>query len=380
MRIYLVGGALRDRLLNLPVKDRDWLVVGATTEEMLKLGYRQADADFPVFLHPESGEEYALARSETKNGPGYKGFEVSSDPQVTLEQDLQRRDLTINAMVEDEQGTLIDPFNGKTDLDTGLLRHISPAFVEDPVRLLRIARFAAKLGGWGFRVAHTTHKLMKQMAASDDITALKSERVWQEMVRALGEVQPWRFFEVLHRCGALERILPELAQTMRALDGHAKEGGAAAISALKRAAEFGDSRICFAVIFYYPSVVEGAKQPLMQRLRAERDYSDLLELVLTLVPIYQKLSQADAAGFMQLQQRGRALQQPERFWRAINACEAIQPEQAEKKRQQIELALSAAATVTAAVLQAEGLQGAALGAALTQRRLQAIAAIIHNPD
>ncbi|MES9882127.1 MAG: multifunctional CCA tRNA nucleotidyl transferase/2'3'-cyclic phosphodiesterase/2'nucleotidase/phosphatase, partial [Sedimenticola sp.] len=345
-----------------------------------KLGYRQADADFPVFLHPESGEEYALARSETKNGPGYKGFEVSSDPQVTLEQDLQRRDLTINAMVEDEQGTLIDPFNGKTDLDTGLLRHISPAFVEDPVRLLRIARFAAKLGGWGFRVAHTTHKLMKQMAASDDITALKSERVWQEMVRALGEVQPWRFFEVLHRCGALERILPELAQTMRALDGHAKEGGAAAISALKRAAKFGDSRICFAVIFYYPSVVEGAKQPLMQRLRAERDYSDLLELVLTLVPIYQKLSQADAAGFMQLQQRGRALQQPERFWRAINACEAIQPEQAEKKRQQIEQALSAAATVTTAVLQAEGLQGAALGAALTQRRLQAIAAIIHNPD
>ncbi|MEJ1437639.1 MAG: rhodanese [Candidatus Sedimenticola sp. (ex Thyasira tokunagai)] len=376
MKIYLVGGALRDRLLDLQVKDRDWLVVGATTEEMLKLGYRQLDADFPVFLHPQSGEEYALARRETKSGTGYKGFEVVSDPGVTLEQDLLRRDLTINAMAEDELGNIIDPFNGRVDLDDGLLRHVSPAFSEDPVRLLRIARFAARLGRWGFRVAHSTHKLMKQMATSDDITALKPERIWQEMIGALGEEQPWRFFEVLHRCSALERILPESAHAMGSMDGHPKEWDSPAVSALKRAAKQGDSRISFAAFFYYPAVVDEVRKALMQRFRAERDYSDLLTLVLTLGPTYQRLTQADASDFMRLLQQGRALQQPERFWLGIGACEAIWPEQAESNRSLIERALNTAAAITAVELQGQGYQGVALGEALTQRRLLAIAAIL----
>ncbi|MES9901882.1 MAG: multifunctional CCA tRNA nucleotidyl transferase/2'3'-cyclic phosphodiesterase/2'nucleotidase/phosphatase [Sedimenticola sp.] len=376
MRIYLVGGALRDRLLDLPVKDRDWVVVGATPGEMLDLGYRQVDAAFPVFLHPQTGEEYALARSETKSGPGYKGFEVECGPQVTLEQDLLRRDLTINAMAEDQQGNIIDPFDGRTDLDNGLLRHVSPAFVEDPVRLLRIARFAVKLGRWGFRVTHATHRLMKQMAASDDITALKPERVWQEMVRALGEPQPWRFFEVLHRCGALQQIMPELAQAMDVPAGHPKEEDSAPIAALKRVAVDGDAPLRFAAVFYHAVVEKGLKTPLLQGLRAEREYRDLLALTLTLAATYRGLSPSDAAGYMTLLQQGGGLQQPQRFMRGIDVCQALYPEEAEWQRQRIEQALKAATAVTAAELLAEGYQGAALGEALAQRRLQAVNTVV----
>ena len=214
MKIYLVGGAVRDKLLELPVKERDWVVVGATEQQMLAAGYRRADREFPVFLHRDTGEEYALARTERKTGPGYRGFEVHAGPDVTLEQDLLRRDLTINALALDERGELIDVCNGRQDLEEGLLRHITPAFVEDPVRLLRVARFAAKLGQWGFRVAHGTYGLMKKMAVSDDLLSLKAERLQVELWKALGEAQPWRFFEVLQRCGALARLLPELAQTL----------------------------------------------------------------------------------------------------------------------------------------------------------------------
>lgn len=372
MNIYLVGGALRDRLLDLQVKDRDWLVVGGTAEEMLQLGYRRADADFPVFLHPETGEEYALARSETKIGPGYKGFDIVSGPEVTLEQDLLRRDLTINALAEDQQGHIIDPFNGREDLESGLLRHVSPAFSEDPVRLLRIARFAAKLGCWGFRVAHSTHQLMKQMAASDDLLALKPERLWQEMVRALGEPQPWRFFEVLHRCGALERLMPELAAALGEPDGHGSEGDAAVIEALKRATAMGDARIRFAVLFYHAVGNGGGEPPLIERLRAERQYTDLLAQLVKLAPLYQGLATTAAAGYWALLQQGRALQQPERFWQSITACEAIWPLLGAPQRNRLQRALAAVATIKASTLEAEGLQGAALGEALSARRLQAI--------
>jgi len=188
MNIYLVGGAVRDQLLGLPVRDRDWVVVGATEAEMLERGFRRADAEFPVFLHPDTGEEYALARRETKTGPGYKGFRIDAGPDVTLEEDLVRRDLTINALARDQAGRLIDPFDGEADLEQGLLRHISPAFVEDPVRLLRVARFAARLGRWGFRVAHGTHRLLQRMAASEDLAALRPERLWQEPLPSVGEV------------------------------------------------------------------------------------------------------------------------------------------------------------------------------------------------
>lgn len=207
MEIYLVGGAVRDKLLGLAVKDRDWVVVGATPEEMTARGYKMVGADFPVFLHPETKEEYALARTERKSGRGYKGFIVYAGPDVTLEQDLARRDLTINAMAEDASGRLIDPYDGATDLKRGILRHVSPAFAEDPLRVLRVARFAAR---FGYPVAHETQAMMRSLVEAGEMETLVAERVWSELERALGEKQPVRFFEVLRECGALQRLLPEL--------------------------------------------------------------------------------------------------------------------------------------------------------------------------
>lgn len=210
MKIYLVGGAVRDKLLGLDPVERDWVVVGSTPEQMLDLGYRQIGKDFPVFLHPKTHEEYALARTERKTGPGYKGFVVHATPDVTLEQDLARRDLTINSMAEDMEGNLIDPFNGRDDLDAGLLKHVSPAFCEDPVRILRIARFAAQFSKWGFHVAHKTNDLMREMVASGEVDALVPERVWAETDKALTTDHPEVFIKVLRGCGALEKIFPEL--------------------------------------------------------------------------------------------------------------------------------------------------------------------------
>lgn len=207
MDIYLVGGAVRDKLLGLPVKDRDWVVVGATPEAMTALGYKIVGADFPVFLHPQTKEEYALARTERKSGQGYKGFTVYAGPDVTLEQDLARRDLTINAMAEDASGRLIDLFDGAADLKRGILRHVAPAFAEDPLRVLRVARFAAR---FGYPVAHETQLLMRALVEAGEMETLVAERVWAELERALGEKQPVRFFEVLRECGALQRLLPEL--------------------------------------------------------------------------------------------------------------------------------------------------------------------------
>lgn len=207
MQVYIVGGAVRDRLLGLPVKDRDWVVVGASVESMLQQGYKPVGKDFPVFLHPHSHEEYALARTERKTGKGYHGFAFHADESVTLEQDLARRDLTINAIAQDDQGQLIDPYNGQQDLQDGVLRHVSPAFAEDPVRILRLARFAAR---FGFGVAPETMQLMQNMVAAGEVDALVAERVWQEMAKALQEDKPSRFFLILRECGALQRILPEV--------------------------------------------------------------------------------------------------------------------------------------------------------------------------
>ena len=207
MDIYLVGGAVRDNLLGLAIKDRDWVVVGATPEAMSARGYKMVGADFPVFLHPDTKEEYALARTERKSGRGYKGFTVYAGADVTLEQDLARRDLTINAMAEDGSGRLIDPFHGADDLKRGILRHVSPAFAEDPLRVLRVARFAAR---FGFAVAVETMALMQEIVAAGEMEMLVAERVWSELERALGEKQPVRFFEVLRECGALKRLMPEL--------------------------------------------------------------------------------------------------------------------------------------------------------------------------
>ena len=207
MKCYIVGGAVRDRLLGLPVKDRDWVVVGATPEAMLARGFKPVGKDFPVFLHPHTHEEYALARTERKVGRGYHGFTFHAAPDVTLEEDLVRRDLTINAIAQDDDGTLIDPYGGVADVEAGVLRHVSPAFAEDPVRILRLARFAAR---FGFAVAPETQALMQQMVANGEVDALVAERVWQELAKGLMTDTPSRMLLTLRDCGALARLLPEV--------------------------------------------------------------------------------------------------------------------------------------------------------------------------
>ena len=210
MQVYLVGGAVRDKLLDYPVLDNDWVVVGATPSDLLDKGFKQVGKDFPVFLHPDTGDEYALARTERKSGAGYYGFEIFSSPEVTLEQDLARRDLTINAIAMDSSGEIVDPYNGRGDLKNRVLRHVSPAFSEDPLRVLRAARFAARFHHLGFTIAAETLELMKQLSLSGELKNLTAERVWQESARALGERSPHIYFQVLRDCGGLTDWFPEL--------------------------------------------------------------------------------------------------------------------------------------------------------------------------
>ena len=210
MQVYLVGGAVRDEQLGLPVKERDWCVVGATPDEMRDLGYRQVGKDFPVFLHPDSNEEYALARTERKTGAGYHGFEFHADPGVTIEQDLERRDLTINAIARDADGNIVDPYGGVRDIEDRVLRHVSDAFLEDPVRVLRVARFAARFAALGFTVADETLALMRSMVEDGEVDALVQDRVWKETERALVGANSRVYFETLRACGALRVLFPEL--------------------------------------------------------------------------------------------------------------------------------------------------------------------------
>ena len=321
MKIYAVGGAVRDELLGLPVKDRDFVVVGATPEDMTRLGYKPVGKDFPVFLHPKTHEEYALARTERKTARGYKGFQVYAAPDVTLEQDLSRRDLSINAIARDEHGRLIDPYGGAADLKRGVLRHVSPAFAEDPVRILRVARFAAR---FGFTVAPTTLRLMRAMVEAGEADALVAERVWQELAVGLMEAAPSKMFALLRRCGALERVLPELdaawaacaqyARSRRALDYAAAQG---------RALE-----VRYAVL---ACALAGAAAPERElrcmnvRLRAPADASDLAVLALRQRELIGRGAKLEAAAIVALFQSCDAWRRPERFGellRAVESCEA----------------------------------------------------------
>ncbi len=253
MQVYRVGGAIRDQLLGLTVKDTDWVVTGSSPEQMAALGYRPIGKDFPVFLHPKTQQEYALARTERKVSRGYAGFQFNTASDITIEQDLERRDLTINAIAEDEQGVLIDPFNGQRDIENRLLRHVSDAFVEDPVRVLRIARFAARFAHLGFSIAEETRDLIRQIGESGELDALVSERVWSEMSRALSEPDPQVFFTSLRECGVLHILFPEIdnlfgvAQTAKY---HPEvDTGIHLMLALKKSAELGyDNETRFAVL------------------------------------------------------------------------------------------------------------------------------------
>jgi tRNA nucleotidyltransferase (CCA-adding enzyme) len=369
MQIYLVGGAVRDELLGLPVKDRDWVVTGATPADMLNQGYRQVGADFPVFLHPTTREEYALARTERKNGQGYHGFTVYSAPDVTLEDDLKRRDLTINAMAKAEDGTLIDPFQGREDLDHRLLRHVSEAFAEDPLRILRTARFAARLQPSGFRVADDTMALMQQMTGTGEVDHLVPERVWQELQRALHENEPGTFFEVLQQCGALESLIPELA------DEHARKNTLeSALAALRCAHSRGlNTEARFAALLSPLS----AKSPdaafqRAKRLKATNDCIALARLEAATAPTLNADENIKPEAALELLDKADAWQRPERFATLLATLACTLPARAELNMERLEAALEAAHSVSARSLMTEGFSGKALGDAIRNERLQRI--------
>ena len=373
MKIFLVGGAVRDDLLNLPVTERDWVVTGATEQQMVDRGFLRIDARFPVFTHHESGEEYALARRETKTGPGYKGFEVYAGPDVTLEEDLVRRDLTINALAQDAEGNIVDLFDGRADLDSGLLRHISPAFTEDPVRLLRIARFAAKLGPWGFRIAHSTHELMCRMAASDDLMTINRDRLWREMKRSLAEPQPWRFFEVLKRCGALDRLLPELAVELGPGSGHQAGGEPPGLEILKRATSASpDPAIRYAAVMAGVASAFGE----VPGLPAERGFSGLLGRVVALDADYNRGLDGDAEGVLNVLIGSRASRDGGQLDALLLIWGLRRPEAAERAALLYEQARVVIGKIGSAALREAGLEGPALGEAIRRRQLAALRGVI----
>jgi tRNA nucleotidyltransferase (CCA-adding enzyme) len=313
MQVYLVGGAVRDELLGLPVRERDWVVVGATPEQMLAAGYSPVGRDFPVFLHPVSKEEYALARTERKSGPGYRGFVTDASALVTLEQDLLRRDLTINAMARASDGTLIDPFDGRGDLERRVLRHVSEAFVEDPVRVLRLARFAARFAPLGFTVEPLTQALMQRMVRNGEVAALVPERVWKELERALDEPCPERFFIELQACGALGVILPELAATWQA----PKQ----AATVLQAAVQLGaDASVRLAALLGSLSVE--SIELLCTRLRVPAPYRELALLCARLGAQLAEAADLAAEALLDLLEQADAIRRPERFEALLSAVRA----------------------------------------------------------
>jgi tRNA nucleotidyltransferase (CCA-adding enzyme) len=403
MRVYLVGGAVRDRLLGLPVRERDWVVVGAEPGELERAGYLSVGREFPVFLHPQTHEEYALARLERKTGPGYRGFSTQSSPDVTLEDDLKRRDLTINAMAESDGGELIDPYGGQADLAARVLRHVSEAFTEDPVRILRAARFAARFADLGFRVADETLALMQRMTAAGEVSALVPERVWQETERALGEADPEIYFETLRRCGALAVIFPEID----ALFGvpqpprwHPEvDTGVHAMLALRYAARAGASTaVRFAALTHdlgkartprerWPSHHghEEAGVPLIEalaaRLKVPGAYRDLAVLAAQTHTLVHRALELKAATVLKLLEDADALRRPERFAELLAVCEADARGrtglEAEPYPQSgyLRAALAAAAAVQLTDEERRGLAGPAIGAELRHRRLAALGAL-----
>ncbi|MGB6977526.1 MAG: multifunctional CCA tRNA nucleotidyl transferase/2'3'-cyclic phosphodiesterase/2'nucleotidase/phosphatase [Gammaproteobacteria bacterium] len=358
MQIYLVGGAVRDQLLGLPVKERDWVVVGATPEEMLRQGFRPVGKDFPVFLHPKTQEEYALARTERKVSKGYTGFIVHATPDVTLEEDLRRRDLTINAIAQTLNGQFIDPYGGQRDLQQHVLRHVSPAFAEDPVRILRLARFAARFPE--FQIHPETMQLIRQMVVAGEVNALVAERVWQELVRALAEAQPSRFFNVLAECQALPILFPELTD---------KE---AAFIALQKASQLTNELPArFAALLYRCS--ETAIKQLCQRYKVPREYSDLALLVARYHENFEKLTiPPDPVALFNLIEKLDALRRPERLPLFISVCQANQQIATDHQAQFLKDTLNIARGITASKLDLSNLSPLQIGAVLRQARLEAV--------
>lgn len=342
MKVYQVGGAVRDELLGLPVQDRDFVVVGATAEEMTRLGFKPVGKDFPVFLHPGTHQEYALARTERKTARGYRGFQIHADPEVTLEQDLARRDLTINAIARDEDGSIIDPHGGVRDIRAGVLRHVGPAFVEDPVRILRVARFAARFSS--FSIAPETLELMREMVADGEVDALVPERVWQELARGLMEKKPSRMFHVLRESGALGRILPEVERLFGVpqppLHHPEIDTGVHVMMVVDCAAAQADPLpVRFAALTHdlgkgltprdaWPSHIGHERRsfdlirPLCQRLRVPGDCRDLALLTARFHGIVHRAFELRPKTLLTLLQNTDAIRQPQRFEQLLRACGA----------------------------------------------------------
>lgn len=370
MDAFLVGGAVRDGLLDLPVTERDWVVVGATPVAMTAMGYRPIDVDFPVFRHPETGEEYALARREIKQGPGYRGFSIDAGPNVSLVDDLRRRDLTINAMARAADGTLVDPFGGRDDLDAGLLRHVSAAFSEDPLRVLRIARFAAKLGRFGFRVAHGTHRLLIEMVDAGAMQELTAERLWRETRRALETDRPWRYFEVLQRCGALQQLLPALSNALGEQAAHAPAQDSAPIAALKRVAiqTTQPTQRLLAMLWSVVVDTETAEQ-LITGLRVDRLTARLLRRIAAAHAIWERTVEGDYDAMAALALDWLAVNaSPRQALVEAAAAQAVEPAIIAR----ITAAMEAAERVDTALLREQGLRGAELGSAISSARRAAV--------
>ena len=403
MKVYLVGGAVRDALLGYPSSERDWVVVGASPRELLDRGYQQVGRDFPVFLHPETRDEYALARTERKQGHGYTGFAVHCDPAVTLEQDLLRRDLTVNAMARSAEGEIIDPYGGQRDLAARVLRHVSAAFVEDPLRVLRTARFAARYAHLGFSVAPETLALMAEIVNQGELAHLPAERIWVELERALGERDPQVFVQVLRDCGALEALLPEVAalfgvpQTERY---HPEiDTGIHTLMALQQAARLTPaSDVRFALLVHdlgkgttprdeWPRHIAHEQRGLQlvervcQRLKAPGQYRELALKVCQYHTHCHRALELRGKTLLGLLQATDALRRPERFEAFLLACEADARgrrglEQCDyPQADYLRRALAAAREVSAADFSAQGLQGKALGDAIASERVRRLEAL-----
>ena len=406
MKTYLVGGAVRDALLGLPVQDRDWVVVGTTPEAMLALGFTPVGRDFPVFLHPQTHEEHALARTERKSAPGYRGFVVHASPQVTLEEDLARRDLSINAMARAPGGALIDPFNGQRDLRDQVLRHVSEAFVEDPLRILRVARFAARFAD--FSIAPKTMELMASMVRNGEADALAPERVWQELARGLMAPRPSRMFEALRACGALARLLPELdalwGVPQRAEHHPEIDTGWHQMLVLDMAAELQASLPArFACLCHDlgKATTPAADWPrhlgheersarlaarLCKRWRVPAECRELAEVVAREHGNIHRSEDLSAAAVMRLLERCDALRRPARFALVLLACEAdargrlglAQRDYKPRPRlaAALQVALAAPVEQVAAQALAQGLAGEKIGALVRQARVHALNAMM----
>ncbi|WP_045737225.1 multifunctional CCA addition/repair protein [Xanthomonas sp. MUS 060] len=404
MKTYLVGGAVRDALLGLPSGDRDWVVVGATPDQLLGMGYKQVGRDFPVFLHPHSGEEYALARTERKSGRGYHGFVVQADPSVTLEEDLQRRDFTINAIARDEEdGRLLDPYGGVRDLERRVLRHVGPAFGEDPLRVLRAARFMARLAPLGFQIAPDTMALMRAMAASGELEALVPERVWQELRRSLASAQPSAFLRTLHEAAALRCVLPELdalygvpqrAEYHPEIDtGRHQE----LVSDMAARLAPGDALIGFAALTHDlgKALTPPAEWPrhlmheqrglaplhaLCKRLKIPQEHRQLAEIACREHLNVHRLAELRDRTVHELLQRCDGFRKPERIAQLALVCEAdkrgrLGSEDADYPQgRDLQCLHAAALAVNARDLAAQGLSGPQIGQALAKARIAAIAA------